>query len=686
MAIEQEVLKLLGSFLKRNNQAQVTYSTFLGFLERYFQQNENVSDELNPLRTDPHQTLSNILRTLEKTKDVILLRSSETPLTVVFPHFYFEEIEKLYIEASQQMAATLPAENQLSYTIPEYLIQAIDIKTEFVSWLTKSLNPQIASESPEEPTPSSDKPILRLLFPEGLPSLLATRESLKEKLVVASVQKLRHYLINPKNMAYIKQKLAPVFRGREIPLKDVLQQILTSPEQCAKGILNATDFLFQFWTHLSTNIIKEFADKQDKLIDEQNYCQAAYLLGYYSVYCKGIEQRKKDSESGLKAFLLALKKPPYAFSMKEMYTFTDEKGVPLLQKFTREQLHTFIAENMRSKDGTRLPTLFRSILPGDKEVFIVYETLPLIVASQLPKAQKEFRDFYLYSWQSAFIEGRTLSTIESEKKFALHVESRLRERYPLLFSILKFDTLYLVSQEANTKAEIRQALVGLLVLKDQVIKPYTDILNLNHGRLLADTKILLPFWIVIPVLKDVVQFFRKLFLGKDFINASSSGFDHEGQEEGSYQRGTSRTLSTQEESTQKRLGKTKTSDEVDPSLGSKTQSSRAQKAAFKEQVEKIAKQFTLPGKSLDQSMSAVLARWNLIIDPTAKKNLTEDVNSMCRDFLRGLKISYRKAPPTPGTLKEMAGRLAENEAFQRIRDKEALRTYIELYFLKVLSK
>jgi hypothetical protein len=680
MSLETEVCKHLGLYLKRNQQSQVTYSSFLGYLERQLQQNEQSNEDLEELRKDPHQVLSNVLRNLEKNQKVILLRSSDQPLTIQYPEYFISEITHLYIEASQQMTAPLPAENLLTHPVPEQLIQPIDIKTEFVSWLHKALpdGSQSDSEDNNQESDSIDpRPVLRLLFPDGLPSLISTKEALQDKMVVSCVQKLRNYLINPKNMAYIKQKLAPVFKGREIPLRDILQQILTSPEQCAKGILSSTDFLFQFWTHLSTNIIKEFNDKQDKQIDEQNYCQASYLLGYYSVYCKGIEQRKKDSESGLKSFINMLKKPPYAFTMQEMYTFTDDKGVLLLQKCTREQLHSFIADNMRSKDGNALPVLLRLQLPNGKQVFVVYESIPQIIISLLSKVQKQFRDYYLLTWQKAFKEGKTLSTIESPKKFELHVEERLKHYYPLLYSVLKFDSIFLVSQESYTKAEAKQILISLIDIKNKTLKNYSDILNLSHSQLLSDTKIMLPFWIVVPLLKNIVLFFRKLFLGKDFVYTDGTGLDYEGQEADS-----SAHFSQSSGSTAKELGAAK---QTNPTTSS-SQSAKSQKAEFKNKVLEIAEEFTYPGKSLEQSLKASIDEWNTLLEPKAKQNLIEDVNSMCRDFLRGLKISYRKNPPSVSDIQEMAKRLSTNDVFSRIRNRDGLREYIELYFLKILSK
>jgi hypothetical protein len=86
------------------------------------------------------------------------------------------------------------------------------------------------------------------------------------------------------------------------------------------------------------------------------------------------------------------------------------------------------------------------------------------------------------------------------------------------------------------------------------------------------------------------------------------------------------------------------------------------------------------------TMRALIDKWNPILDEAKRKDLVEDVNSMCRDFIRGLKISYRKPPPSADAIREMAKRLAGNDTFSRIRERNYLEQYIQLYFLKLLGR
>ena len=48
----------------------------------------------------------------------------------------------------------------------------------------------------------------------------------------------------------------------------------------------------------------------------------------------------------------------------------------------------------------------------------------------------------------------------------------------------------------------------------------------------------------------------------------------------------------------------------------------------------IEKILVPPDSSLDSELTSYLNEWNHLLDKEAKKNLTEDVNSLIRDYLR----------------------------------------------------
>jgi hypothetical protein len=117
-----------------------------------------------------------------------------------------------------------------------------------------------------------------------------------------------------------------------------------------------------------------------------------------------------------------------------------------------------------------------------------------------------------------------------------------------------------------------------------------------------------------------------------------------------------------------------------------TASRRAQVARFKEAVRQLQGSYVAKGSTPQRTLDDLVERWNPLLDPVAKQNLVEDVNSLARDFLRRMKVSFRLIPPNRQRVKEWADRLCTNDAFSQIRRRDDLNEYLQLYMLTVLGK
>jgi hypothetical protein len=93
-----------------------------------------------------------------------------------------------------------------------------------------------------------------------------------------------------------------------------------------------------------------------------------------------------------------------------------------------------------------------------------------------------------------------------------------------------------------------------------------------------------------------------------------------------------------------------------------------------------------PGRTAKATLEELAEKWNPLLDPVARQNLVEDVNSLVRDFLRRMKVGFRLIPPDRERIRELSAKLAQNDAFTEVRQKEPLRRYLELYMLTVLGK
>ncbi|MFP4444329.1 MAG: hypothetical protein ACLFST_14505, partial [Spirochaetia bacterium] len=113
---------------------------------------------------------------------------------------------------------------------------------------------------------------------------------------------------------------------------------------------------------------------------------------------------------------------------------------------------------------------------------------------------------------------------------------------------------------------------------------------------------------------------------------------------------------------------------------------RQEGVTYNEALKELKDEFLEEETDLNTALKKLAEEWNPLLDPVAKRNLVEDVNSLIRDFMRKVRSGFRFNLPRAQRIHEMADRLVINEAFSEIRRKDRLKRYIELYILKLLEK
>ncbi|MCF6334597.1 MAG: hypothetical protein L3J12_02515, partial [Spirochaetales bacterium] len=123
-----------------------------------------------------------------------------------------------------------------------------------------------------------------------------------------------------------------------------------------------------------------------------------------------------------------------------------------------------------------------------------------------------------------------------------------------------------------------------------------------------------------------------------------------------------------------------------PSPQSRAKTSKEQLAKYRKAVEKLKNHYIGEQGSLKEEISSSITVWNPLMDGKAKSDLIEDVNSMIRDYIRGMKKGFAHKPPDISRIRNIAEHLAENSAFEKIKKKEEFIRYMELYIVSILAK
>lgn len=668
MATSSDALKILQSLVKRTRNARVAYPALLAYAEKYLAKAADTDPSLEAFADSPANLMGAFLVELEKEGELTLNYADGAITNVFYPDYYRGLIRDAYDKLDAHPDGPFPTEDGLSVPIPDDLITPLDIKTDFVRWLGRPEN--------------VDKPLLRILYPDDIHSMIVSSDLLTQHLPKLAVQKIRQYLRSEKNVGYMRSKLASVFRRREMAMKDMLSSILTTPDQALKSIFHPTDFTFNFWTQLSSTIIKDYSQKKDKLVEEHGHCQAAYMLGYYNVYHRGVLQRQRDAESAFRQLESKLHRSPYAYSISQIHGFTDSRGVALTKKYSLEDVNSYISGRLKAPENKGLPDMVRVKTTEGKEYYLYKNYVLTVTLDRVFEARREFRDYYVDKWSESIKSQRRPPEMVDDAKFIAAVDARLKSEDPILYSLLNFNLLYLARNEPDVPTEITDEIDQMFKPKEAALRSLPNVLNLERRKLHADARLLLPFWQAIPILSKLVGLLKRIFLGK----REEEQFAREERSTGRPAAAATTIRYTPPGSEDPQSSPDGEAGSASPMAGSGGTSRRAQTARFKEAVRQLQQSYVRPGSTPEKTLEELIERWNPLIDPVAKGNLVEDINSLSRDFLRRMKVSFRLVPPNRLRVQEWADRLSQNEAFEQIPRRDDLKEYLQLYMLSVLGK
>jgi len=183
--------------------------------------------------------------------------------------------------------------------------------------------------------------------------------------------------------------------------------------------------------------------------------------------------------------------------------------------------------------------------------------------------------------------------------------------------------------------------------------PYSQILMLSRQEIMDDIKIILPFWYTSPFISKLIA----LFLGR-------------------------------KKDKQKSKQKSKSSDSYsseDDDIIEAPKQTKSPKEELKDAASKLEKSLVPSSSSLSSELKVCCNRWNDRIGKPERENLTEDVNSLIRDYLRRSMRTLKGAGFDSNRIEEMADSLVTSKELSPIKDKEALHRYVKLYILHLIK-
>ncbi|MCF0242717.1 MAG: hypothetical protein HUK25_08770 [Treponema sp.] len=641
MGTSANLSQIIRFYADKQKSAFIDFHEFCAYLKKYAEHHVEEQEELVKYLGDPAETVLAELEGLSQKRLAALISHDKKKIIVSISTFSIKYANR-FKEILENESVPFPVISDLPKNFP---LSSLEQK-EAGTYIKEILEHQ----------DSKAQTLNVILFSHDCPAMLLPSCVPAKVLMETAKMKIRRILSKDEFHDYYLKKLRSSNPGKELIIQHFFQNFVENKYQSdnIEDTLSSDDYYY--WNQLCYFIRQDFEKIQDKTLEDINILQAIELTEINNIYLKQKMQNRQRRDDALKTLVTMLANPPYAYTMDQILKFKDNSGKLLYGQFSEEDLKKFIqVETGESAEGQLPRLLVFKVSSGSR--YFIYKTkiLPYTVRLCNEAAnviQKTLED----KWYKELLNYNRLPEMTNQKLFEDVLEEEVRTKSPVLYALLNANFFKLLSYEDG----IDESMVGGRIFKGHDIAPYSDLLLLKNAPILAQAKMLLPFWYTMPI----ISWIASLFAGKKRKASSSADNVKTGK------------------SIEEVLDGLEAEDEKQ---GSTKKKPRAKKDVLAELAEDISKDFVPEGSSIERELDFLCKQWNKMITKQANLTLTEDVNSLIRDYMRKVINTLSSTTFTADRVRGLAKTLVRTPNMQKIKEEEALTRYVELYILKLVS-
>ncbi len=623
---------ILNFFASKQNNALINYAEFCEYVKRYAQHHLEDQPELLPYITNLNESLHKELTKLtEEKKVIVILADTDRKAIVVISHL-IDNYTKRYKEIENNQAIPFPMVTDLPKQVPTDVFEKQSVNDILYKLFEK---------------PAVENHILYgLHFPRDLPIVLYPSSLPVLNFVDIAIGKIRHMLRKEEFHDYFLKKMRISNPGKELSAKNFFTQIVTKPTDTLESLKNSAD-AFYFWNQLCYFIRQDYEKVKDYTQEDISILQAIQITEIAITYFKTKVQQDQQRANALKALEQILAKPPYYFNNDAISRFVDSRGIPLLGQYSEQDLHDWLHNATTSLDKNNLPSLLVFKLESEQRFFIYKNKVIPLIVRLASDARDAIGGILVKEWYALLKDYETIIAAKDQKAFEQRLEEAVRVHSPVLNALLTSNFLPLVHYETRSSQEPVSEKINLFI--NGKLIPYSELLMLNRQELLTDAKILLPFWYTVPVLSWIIALLFKKPKKKT-----------------------------------KPVNKLQAKSSLDEEENSDKQKTSAKKELKNAAIE-IEKKLVPAGSTLEEELKSNLQVWNKLLNKQSREHLTEDVNSLIRDYVRKIIRTIRSSSFTSDRIKELSQTLINTPSLLKIRDRKELDTYVQLYIIQLVK-
>lgn len=632
MSETQDALsKALWSFAQKNENVFVRFDNFSDYLKKYAAKFVAETPALARFTNISDDALEADLEALESQNIVYLINKSTKKIIIAVLDYYSVQFNMRYEAILRARGESFPNVNDLPKQIPPTSFTRKDAK-EFIT------------EALEDQDISSHK-VYCLSFPNNLVPLLFPMSTPIMTLIKGSVFKIADLINRDEYHEYFLKKLKMTNPNKEITTRNFYEKLSVIGDSI-EDIFTDDEESFYNWGQLCYFIKDDFEKIEDRNGDDISMLQALFISQVWAVQIKDTRIKKKKQDEAKRYIEGCFKRPPYFFEMEDVLKFRDDAGNVLFKTLGKEGLQEALNELTTSSDDNRLPRVLTVTIDSGRRYYIhKTNVMPLIIRLS-NEAHTKIQNYLTDAWYKALLKNKKLPEMKEQKAFERTLEKCVRHFSPLLYALLNASFLPVLNIELQQN-DIENTNIKFNIYIGSKLQPYSEMLMLQNDTILSAAKALLPFWYTIPIINII---FRIFFLPSkaDDTNESKQKKENEKNDKTNASGGVAKKLS--------------------------------------DAASEVSAELIPEGSDIERELDSYIDQWNKIITKDLRQNLTNDINSLIRDYLHSIKNNLKSGQFTQERVQSLARTLCNTPNFKRVNGGDALFMYTQLYMLKLLMR
>ena len=633
MATSVNLSSILRNFATKQESPFVYIRDFCDYIKKYAAKNLEQQPKLVQYIEISESSLTKELEELASKHEVYLTTQGGKSVVIVITYY-----SVLYANRFKDIISNITVPFPCVTDLPKQLpVEAIE-KTD-ASEIIPKLQQEQDVKSPVLYCMMMPRDIPAILFPACVPVQFLTR---------AAMAKIRHMLKKDEYHDYFQKKLRNANPTKEIGSQTFYTRFLQHPDN-ADQTFDFNGDAFYFWSQLCYFIRIDFEKIKDRTIEDINVLQALSICEIWMMSLKEKANAQQVREDALRELEAALARPPFFYSMDSILKIRDSKGALLYGQYNEDDLKEFLQKLTTESENNELPKILVFKVETGARYFIYKQRVFQLVVRLANEAHDTIEKDLTDKWFNSLSEYSKLPEMKDKKAFETVLKDEVRTLSPVLWSLLNANFLTMLNYE-NDHSENANS---FHIFSNGKLLPYSELLMLSNSSILSTAKIMLPFWHTIPILSWIMS----------IINSKKN-----------------------EKKTRKKAIKEFSADDI-PDDTPKQSPGRYvnKKEAVIEAARNVADELVPSGSTIDRELDSYLKLWNKMITKEAHASLTEDVNSLIRDYTRKVMRTISASTFTVDRVRTLAETLVKTPNMQKIKENDALTMYVELYILRLLS-